>query len=150
MGNDVTLRAELPQGIGELFGDEELAEIVAAGSRPDRNALTWTRAWKVHVEKIDNDRSLPWEDRTVWTEHDLVAAMYIRGFAEDAVSLLRPDLATKVRVWLAQIDDRFRSFTAEDSGERVAKVAGIDTAGRGWWWFRVPTSGPIVQDLANY
>jgi len=145
----VTTPDYLPADVEEVLTDAELAEIAAAARRHD-DALAYSRAWELHVEKIDDDRSLPWEDRTVWTEHDLVAAMFIRDFVEDALGLLRPELAAKVMPWVERTDDRFRSYTAEDSGERVAKVAQIDTAGRGWWWFRVPTSGPIVQDLANY
>jgi hypothetical protein len=74
----------------------------------------------------------------------------MRDFVENALSKLRPELVDKVRDYVATTDDRFRSFTSDDSGERMAKIAHVDLDGRSWWWFRVPTSGPIVHDLARY
>lgn len=147
------MQDELPSEVRAMFSDAELAEIAANKQTPGDDkldAIELARAWELHVEKIDNDRTLPWTDRSVWTEHDLAGAMFMRDFVEDALSRLRPELAGKVRRYVAKADDRFRSFTADDSGERMAKIAGVDMAGRGWWWFRVPTSGPIVQDLARY
>ncbi|SFK45249.1 hypothetical protein SAMN05216467_3380 [Cellulomonas sp. KH9] len=40
-------------------------------------------------------------------------------------------------------------ITVDDDGVRMARVAGR-TGERGWWWFRVPDSGPIVRDLERY
>ncbi|MEV8610006.1 hypothetical protein AB0383_19110 [Amycolatopsis sp. NPDC051373] len=86
----------------------------------------------------------------MWTENDLAAALFMRDFVEDALAGLEPELADRVRPGVTAADDLFRSFTVEDPGDRMAKVAHIDLAGRGWWWFRVPASGPIAQDLAGY
>ncbi|WP_326568868.1 hypothetical protein VSH64_45175 [Amycolatopsis rhabdoformis] len=133
------------------FTDEELAEIgenKPSATRPD--ALGWARAWVLHVEKIDQGRALPQSDRSVWTEHDFAAALFIRDFVEAALGRLRPALADKVRECFTAADDLFRSFTVADSGDRIATIAGVDLEGRGWWWFRVPASGPIARDLATY
>jgi hypothetical protein len=144
----------VPADVMAMFSDTELAEIAAAKPAPDNadrpDAIGFARAWEVHVEKIDDDRSLPWTDHSVWNEHDLAAAMFMRDFVENALNLLRPELADKVRRYVTKTDDRFRSYTTDDSGERMAKIANVQPAGRGWWWFRVPTSGPIVEDLARY
>ena len=51
---------------------------------------------------------------------------------------------------MTSIDERFRSYTVDDPAGRMGKVADVDLTGRPWWWRRVPESGPIVQDLANY
>jgi hypothetical protein len=146
--------SEFPAEIRATFSDAELAEIDASkivrADGSERNVAQLALAWQAHVEKIDKDRALPWTDHSVWTEHDLVAALFMRDFVEDALSQLRPELADKARQYVANADDQFRSFTAEDSGERVGRIAGVDMTGRGWWWFRVPTSGPIVEDLARY
>jgi hypothetical protein len=143
----------IPPEVLVMFSDEELAEIAANKPKPGDDkldAIDYARSWELHVEKLDNDRALPWTDRSVWTEHDLAGTLFQRDFLEDALSRLRPELAAKIRQYVAKTDGRFRSFTADDSGDRMAKIAGISMAGRGWWWFRVPTSGPIVQDLARY
>ena len=145
---------DIPAEILALFTDAELAEIAEnkpeqeAEDKPD--ALGLARAWTLHVEKLDADRALPYTDRTVWTEHDLAGALFMRDFVEGALARLRPDLAGKVRQYVTPADDLFRSFTADDPGDRIAKIARIDLTGRGWWWFRVPASGPIVQDLSRY
>ncbi|MEV6900402.1 hypothetical protein [Amycolatopsis sp. NPDC051372] len=120
------------------------------GPGDDHDALRLAKAWFLHVEKLDSDRALPPTDHTVWTEHDLAAALFMRDFVEDALAGLEPELADRVRPGVTAADDLFRSFTVEDPGDRMAKVAHIDLAGRGWWWFRVPASGLIAQDLAGY
>ncbi|QYN18948.1 hypothetical protein [Amycolatopsis sp. DSM 110486] len=145
---------DLLEEVRALFTDEELAEIAENKPEPGDNgkpdAIGLSRAWPLHVEKLDRDRGLPHADRSVWTEHDLAGALFMRDFVEDALRRLRPGLADKVRRYVTAGDDLFRSFTIDDPGDRIAKIARIDLAGRGWWWFRVPTSGPIVQDLAEY
>lgn len=67
------------------------------------------------------------------------------GFRANALGLLRKDLADRLATYVAVTDDRFRSFTENDSGERMAKIARVDLSGRRWWWFRVPHPGPIAQ-----
>jgi hypothetical protein len=143
----------IPAELHAVFSDAERAEIADAKplAGPDKpDALGLAVAWAAHVEKIDNDRALPWTDRSVWTEHDLAAALFMRDSVANALSRLRKDLADRLADYVSVTDDRFRSFTQDDSGERMAKIARVDLSGRGWWWFRVPTSGPIAQDLTRY
>jgi hypothetical protein len=143
----------IPAELQAMFSDAERAEIAEAKPLPGADkpdALGLAVAWAAHVEKIDNDRALPWTDRSVWTEHDLAAALFMRDSVANALGQLRKDLAERLAAYVSVADDRFRSFTKDDSGERLAKIAHVDLAGRGWWWFRVPTSGPIAQDLARY
>jgi hypothetical protein len=149
----VTVRDDLPSDVLAMFTDPELAEIAERKPQPGDakpDALGFARAWDLHVQKIDDDRALPRDDRSVWTEHDLAAMLFMRDFVEDALGRLRPELAGKVRGYVARTDDRFRSVTTEDSGVRMGTIAQVELAGRGWWWFRVPDSGPILQDLATY
>jgi hypothetical protein len=142
---------DVPAEILARFTDAEIAERKPEPDDGNKlDALGLARAWALHVEKLDHDRALPHTDRTVWTEHDFAGALFMRDFVEDALARLRPDLAGKVRRHVTTADDLFRSFTTDDPGDRIAKIARIDLAGRGWWWFRVPASGPIVQDLARY
>ncbi|MGW4769837.1 hypothetical protein ACWEO2_17550 [Nocardia sp. NPDC004278] len=136
------------------FSDDDIADInsspVRWGSGEEVNAISLTDAWDAHVEKIDQDRALPWTDRTVWNEYDLNAAFIIRDLLESAINSLPAPLGAKMNSYVSEADDRFMSITVEDSGKRMAAVANIDTTGRGWWWFRVPDSGPIVEDLARW
>jgi hypothetical protein len=144
---------EIPAEVRPMFSDDELAEIAANKPMPGADqpdAIGLAVAWARHVEKIDNDRALPWSDRSVWNEHDLAGTMFMRDFVEESFRGLRPELAEKLRRYVAVTDERFRSFTVEDSGERMAKIASVDISGKSWWWYRVPDSGPIVEDLSRY
>jgi len=139
------------------FSEDEIADIkgrpVKWGSGDDADAIGLANAWWLHVEKIDRDRSLPWSDRTVWNEFDLCAAMIIRDMLERSLNNLPATLATKMVDYTAEADNRFRSMTVADSGKRMAAVAELDAAERaerGWWWFRIPDSGPILEDLARW
>ncbi|MDQ3788230.1 MAG: hypothetical protein M3422_13440 [Actinomycetota bacterium] len=148
----MTMR-HLPAELHAMFSDPERAEIAEVKPPPgsgESDALGLAVAWAAHVEKIDDDRALPRTDRSVWTEHDLAAALFKRDFVADALGRLRKDLADRLAIYISEADDRFRSFTNDDSGERMAEIAEVDLSGRGWWWFRVPTSGPIAEDLARY
>ena len=142
------------QDLRASITEAELAELAADAvplpdeSKPD--AVTLAVAWAKHVSKMDDDRALPYSDRTVWTEHDLAGSLFLRDRLERALAAIRPALRERIDDSVKTADDRFRSYTVDDSGKRIAHIAGVDVAGRGWWWFRVPVDGPIVQDLANY
>ncbi|MEV6426148.1 hypothetical protein [Nocardia australiensis] len=136
------------------FADDEVAIIerstVRLKSGEERNAIQLADSWEAHVEKIDRDRSLPWSDRSVWNEYDLCAAMSVRDYLKSAINTLPEKLSEKMAAYVSEADDVFRSITVDDSGKRMAAVADSDTSGRGWWWFRVPDSGPITEDLARW
>ena len=145
---------EVPPKIRALFDDDEIAEIagrsIVLGEDTERDAIDMAIAWDRHVRKIDADRALPWEDHSVWTEHDLAAALYIRDFLERAMGQLPGTLRERLAAWVAGVDEQFRSYTADDPDGKMAKIADVDLTGRPWWWRRVPVDGPIVRDLANY
>jgi hypothetical protein len=106
--------------------------------------------WSHSVAKLDDDRALPWSDHGVWTEHDLVGALYLRDAVETGLDALPEPARAKVAAFVGRVDDRYRSFTVDDPSGRMGVVAVRDLTGRGWWWFRVPSSGPIVRDLRSY
>lgn len=145
---------EIPAEIRSLLTADEISDIaahpLALSDGTESDAIDLAVAWELHVRKIDQDRGLPWSDRSVWTEHDLAGALFLRDRVGNALNNLPSTLATKLRPYVDASDTRFRSFTIEDSGERIAKIASVDVTGRAWWWFRVPDSGPIAQDLARY
>jgi hypothetical protein len=145
---------EIPAEIRSMLSAKEITEIAAhplvLADGTESDAIDLAVAWNLHVQKIDEDRALPWSDRSVWTEHDFAGALFLRDRVENVLKKLSPALAAKLRSYVDAADDRFRSFTVDDSGERMAKIAVVDMTGRSWWWFRVPDSGPIAQDLARY
>jgi hypothetical protein len=145
---------EIPPEIRSLFDDAEIDDIAAhpviLGESTERDAIDLAISWAAHVGKIDADRALPWSDRSVWTEHDLAAALHMRDFVQMALDRLPPALQKRMQLVVSPVDAQFRSYTVEDPRKRMAVIAGVDLAGRGWWWRRVPETGPIAQDLAGY
>jgi hypothetical protein len=144
----------MPDPFLDGFDEDELSAIQAAAIRlasgDERTAPQLATAWAANIEKIDSDRARPADDHRVWTEHDLAGALFVRDSLERALGQLPPPLRAKVERVVAPTDERFRSFTVDDSGRRMAAVAMVEPTGRGWWWYRVPADGPIVADLAQW
>jgi hypothetical protein len=145
---------EIPSKINALFNDAEIAEIAAhpviLGESTERDAIDLAVSWDRHVDKIDTDRALASSDRRVWTEYDLVAALFQRDFLKMALDRLPAQLRERLRLIVDATDEQFRSYTVDDPSGRIGQVGGVDLAGRGWWWRRVPETGPIAEDLARY
>jgi hypothetical protein len=74
----------------------------------------------------------------------------MRDFLQDAPDQLPASLRKRLQTWVAESDERFRSYTVDDPAGRMATIAEVDLTGRPWWWRRVPDSGPITEDLARY
>jgi hypothetical protein len=137
-----------------LFSPDEIAAIesraISFGRDETVDALRFAAGWATRVAKFDADRSLAWTDRTVWNEHDLAGSLHQRDFLERAMSQLPIALGERLAAWVAEVDERFRSYTVDDPDEKMAKIADVDLTDRPWWWRRVPIDGPITQDLTNY
>lgn len=145
---------DIPPEIQSTLHDDDLAVIrankIPLGGNTERDVIELVVAWAKNVAKIDSDRALPASDRGVWTEHDFVGTLFLRDHVQRALDQLSPNVREKIENYVAGTDDKFRSFTMEDSGQRTARIAEIDITGRPWWWFRVPISGPIALDLSRY
>ncbi|HEX5203379.1 MAG TPA: hypothetical protein VFW27_25895 [Actinoplanes sp.] len=144
----------IPSDLVSLFDAAEIAEIESrtvplSGDRT-ADALELAAGWAGRVDKLDRDRALPWSDRTVWNEHDLAGSLFVRDFLQQALNGLPETTRRKLAEWVGAADQRFRGFTVDDPAGRMSRVAEVDLGGRGWWWRRVPDSGPIVEDLARY
>ncbi len=114
------------------------------------DAIDLAVAWDLHVRKIDADRALPWDDHTVWTEHDLAAALFMRDFVQNALDALPPPVRSRVESVVAGVDEHFRSFTTDDPDRKMSRIAHVEVSTRPWWWRRIPVDGPIAQDLATW
>ncbi|PJI94691.1 hypothetical protein CLV34_0537 [Luteimicrobium subarcticum] len=128
---------------------ESLRDAVVA--TPDGSSLKFVdlvTAWRAHVRRIVEDLPLTEDDRHAWGAYDLVAAMSLRSMV--ARGLLQ-DLAEKFpgafRA-ISEADSTLLDITEHD--EQGIAVLLDDTGPRSadeWWWFRIPRSGPIRQEL---
>jgi hypothetical protein len=90
----------------------------------DDKAAGWPRRGG-EVGRLDRERSFLRTEYGVPNEHDLVGVLYLRDRLDEAL-LQHPAAGPFVR----SVDRWFRSFTVEDSGARIASIAGEDVAGR--------------------
>jgi hypothetical protein len=145
---------EIPSEIRALLSDTDITEIAAHpvqftdDKTLDAVDLAW--GWASRVRKMDNDRALPWSDRTVWNEHDLAGSLFIRNFLQKALEKVPESVRPRLQDYVDQADAQFRSYTVDDPAGKMARIAHVDLAGRPWWWRRVPVSGPITEDLARW
>ncbi|MFE3446714.1 hypothetical protein ACFXNW_27105 [Nocardia sp. NPDC059180] len=139
-----------PDDLARNFSEDGLRDIESRTHRlgsTEVTVLDLAAAWAAHVEKIDRDRELPRTDRTVWTEYDFVAALTMRDYLQGALDILPEELRGKLTGLIEPVDERFRGYTVSDSGKRVSVIADVDISHRGWWWLRIPASGPIAEDF---
>jgi hypothetical protein len=132
---------DMPPGIKALFSEAEIAEIearpVQLSTKRSRDAIDLAAAWAHQVEKIGDER-------------ELAGSLLLRDFLQEALDGLRPPLRERLTDWVAGVDDRYRALTVDDPAGRMALVAAVDPTGRGWWWRRLPDTGPIAEDLARH
>jgi hypothetical protein len=105
--------------------------------------------WRAHIAKIDADLDKPPDDRSVWGAHDLVAAVILRDIVAETARLVDPALLTRIEPAIAEVDEWFRRITEPDDDGCVERADGRRVEGRDWWWHRIPTRGPIREELRD-
>jgi hypothetical protein len=100
-------------------------------------------SWSGHVLRLYEECDQHWDDRTrdLWGIDDLVAAYLIRDRIDRAMASIEQRPPHSVRL----ADAMLQSFTEESDGS-WAELSG-EPSKAGWWWLRVPTSGPIYEQL---
>lgn len=62
-----------------------------------------------------------------------------------------PDLPVQdrhqVSAEVSRVDQKFQAATVEDADQMLGRLLDEGVSGRRWWWCRIPTSGPIVDEL---
>ncbi len=108
-------------------------------------------AWSAHVRRLDDEQSLSEDEKSVWGAYDYYAALLIRSEIHSVMAQLSADVAEAVNAEVATSDDRFRSSTeADDEGvlrNLIQLVFGKHPPDDGWWWFRLPITGPARDDI---
>jgi hypothetical protein len=124
------------------------AVVVDLGHERARPLSSLIQGWADHVDRLVAERDVDPDEGTRWTPYDLVAALYIRDFVERGLRGLPPDLAAAARRAIDPVDAAFTGFTAPDSEGMLRRwLPPEERPGDGWWWGRVPTTGPVAHDL---
>ena len=108
------------------------------------------RAWWEHVSKLEGDLTAPTDDRSICGAHDFVATLVVRDLAADGLPRIAPDLRAPAELALHEVDQRFLSYTEPDDDGCTERIDGRVDPHRGWWWRRIPKSGPIHEEIRQY
>lgn len=137
--------------LGRLTANERErleAVVVDLGYDRRRTLPALVQGWSGHVDRLVAERDLDPDDGRRWNAHDLVAALYLRDFVERGLREAPADLAALGRRAVGPADAAFDAFTVPDpEGLLRAFIPDDEPLGKGWWWRRVPASGPVAHDL---
>ncbi|MBP2702188.1 hypothetical protein JOL79_00050 [Microbispora sp. RL4-1S] len=107
-------------------------------------------SWQAHVHKFEADLSLPKSDRSAWGAYDLIAALILRDHISEGLDGLDAHVRARVEAVLAEIDNKFISYTEPDDLLRVEKIDARPDRRREWWWKRIPSVGPARDEVILY
>ena len=98
-------------------------------------------AWSQHVLRLYGERSESLDSKPdAWGVWDLGAAYLIR----DAVAAGLGRAGAAEPPSLVAADELLKAFTSERSPDWQALMN--QEPGPSWWWSRIPTSGPVLED----
>jgi hypothetical protein len=106
--------------------------------------------WSAHVHRLVVEQGASAGDQSVWIAHDYVAAMQLRDAIARGVDKLAPALRSDADAGVEAADRLFMDSTSPDEGGVVRAFAEIDTSHTGWWWSRLPRTGPIRAELDEW
>jgi len=101
-------------------------------------------AWASHVLRLFRESQPSFAGEDAWGVHDFIAALYIRDRIDRGLDAFASDDGAPPTLIVS--DELFRSFTTEDSREKLQAVV-RDAPREPWWWRRLPTTGPVVTEL---
>lgn len=143
-----------PSAISADLSEADLATMeltdVDLGYGRTRSAADLIVGWTAHVNRLHSELYLrPGEDTEAWTAHDYVAALIIRDVVERSLRLLPREVEDHAFTLVTKYDELLRSFTEPDQTGILQRFA-PDEWGSGWWWQRLPQSGPVRQELEAF
>jgi hypothetical protein len=135
----------------------ELQEITVSLSTDRKISLSaLIKGWAKHVDRLESEHSsIHASNPGSWTVWDYIASLLLRDRVAETTALISDPLGSKIRAWVEkQPDAKLCSFTqADDSGifaRFASEVAEENLFSKGWWWSRVPVSGPVHEDLEEW
>ena len=119
-------------GLAEGLGRTPLSELIDG--------------WCGHVLRFLKELQEHWENRSddVWGIDDLAGTYYLR----DRIDALLAQHGGLPPHALELADEVLRSFTIETDFNWSTHTG--QTAGAGWWWRRIPTHGPVSEQVLGW
>lgn len=103
--------------------------------------------WLVQVRRFTIEMDSYPDDRRVWAAHDFIGALHLRDALERGLDLVSDHDREDVLGHLGKADRDFEAFTEPDQAELLKGVLFDEPIGECWWWKRVPTRGPVRDEL---
>ncbi|WKX73554.1 hypothetical protein [Streptomyces sp. XD-27] len=142
---------EIKEWLSRFLGSSEISKLqqisVRVSASREIDLCDLVAGWYQHLKKMESDLPLSDSDRTVWGAYDLLAALSLRDFVARGLGKLDPDCSTAAAAAVRDVDEKFLSYTEQDDCQRIKKLDDSIGEGRGWWWKRIPVSGPIRREI---
>ena len=106
-------------------------------------------SWVAEVRRIHADLGVPGSDPDVWGAHDYLGLLHGRTLIQTTIDRLGIAPAGAALLRLAEGEALLRSFTRDDKSGVLIRFARGDI-GEEWWWTRIPTSGPVREELDSF
>ncbi len=80
---------------------------------------------------------------------EYIAAVCSRDLLQDVCDRLGRATPRSLVAPMRDADTRFSRATVDDADRLLARFYNVE-AHRGWWWHRVPATGPLAAELSQY
>jgi len=148
--SEVQAREWLNRHLGVAEVDQLDRTVVSVTLARSLGLVALLLGWYEHVTRMEKELDLPDSDRSVWGAHDLIAADSLRDFIARGLESIPERGSRNYLVALDEADSRFLSYTEVDELGALLRLDGGAPKVRGWWWTRIPRSGPIRRDLDRF
>ncbi|GAA0364305.1 hypothetical protein GCM10010319_47690 [Streptomyces blastmyceticus] len=147
---EVKAREWLSRHLGAAEADQLERTAVSVSPARSLGLVTLLLGWYEHVARMERELNLPDSDRSAWGAHDLIAADSLRDFIARGLEMIPERGSRQFSAALDEVDSRFLSYTEVDKLNILPRLDGDEVRVRGWWWTRIPCSGPIRRDLDRF
>jgi len=104
-------------------------------------------SWGSQVRRLAEESVAGATPRDPRTEHDVVGALHARDRLQQGLNGASDQVRALAAGLVEHFDRVFREATVEDEGGLLEMVTGEPVTGTGWWWRRVPRSGPARDGM---
>lgn len=125
-----------------------LAQVVV--TLPYGGAMTLAdvvKGWASRVGRFQAEERSSLDDPATWGGHDYIGALHWRSHVAAALQQAPADVRDLMLERVASVDEAFMSFTEPDSQYLVSRFANEQPPGSGWWWHRLPRTGPAREEM---
>lgn len=103
--------------------------------------------WRAHVRRFVAELDAAPADRATWGAHDYIGALHIREALERGLALLQDQDREDAKRQVADTDRDLEAQTEPDPSGLLNGFLSPESTSDSWWWHRVPSRGPVRDEL---